>query len=87
MTSNSVTPDLLLRELVQPWCRKKNEIIHLTKLPPLLQQMITTSIPVVIRNNPDRYPYLYPTNTSHILAHKLSDPNWVKMCSNNYGDK
>ena len=88
--NKTVTPLLLYKELVlQPVCNAK--IHHLSELSsPSIERLMNT-VPGVIKNNPQRYPFLFPAkqyldtasigDTERENLWKMSDPLTLRNVS------
>ena len=60
LKQGNVNPSVLFKEVVHPWCRRKNAAKHVHLLSQHEQDIILRSIPGVVKANPGRYPFLYP---------------------------
>ena len=93
--NRSLTPTLLYEELVlQPICNQK--IDHISILSSRSIDLLMDAIPEVIKNNPLRYPFLFPKASGddgmgYEMLWKMSDPDELRnatLCaSNNYHNK
>ena len=85
LLSRSVSPTLLLRHAIVPWCKRGHAGVHADSLVPAAREALEASIPRVVRQNPDRYPFLLPGRITdprnRPVAAVAADPRWSDLCS------
>ena len=85
LLNRSVSPTLLLRHAIVPWCKRGHAGVHADSLVPAAREALEASIPRVVRQNPDRYPFLLPGRITdprnRPVAAVAVDPRWSDLCS------
>jgi len=100
--TSSFTPELIFRHTIHPWCPQgahgvsTYESMHVHSLSQEAQSFVYSSLPRLVREQPDRYPFLLPgpffsregsakeaaaRNTSITgLFHECGKAEWVNLC-------
>ena len=82
--TKNVTPDLIYRTSVKPWCHKRHTAVHVTQLSQRAQALIHYAIPHIVKDNPRSFPFVRPTtekgDPSTGLFRLCADPAWTRLC-------
>lgn len=87
----NVTPELLFSETIFPWChcdgfkcpKHAGKAVYIGHFSNEIKLMIESSIPDIVRKNPNRYPFLLPGNASSSrggLFDICSKEEWLLQC-------
>jgi hypothetical protein len=89
--TKNVTAELLFDSSVKPWCSRKKKgkampgMIFVSSLSEEVQLLVNESIPWIVREYPEKFPFLVPGHLKHRLStlgvlSQTLDPNWRNLC-------
>ena len=84
----AITPELIYRHTVLPWCPRGGEnkaAVHVSSLPLAQQVIVNASIPRLARMYPGRFPFLLPgdngdAHTAGLMA-PTGEKKWGELCN------
>jgi hypothetical protein len=77
-----ITPELIFESTIFPWCNPTNPAVHVQELSPEARQIVLETVPWVVRNNPQYFPFSNPKGTLSTtgLFAKCATERWAAEC-------
>jgi hypothetical protein len=80
----NIQPADIAHASIHPWCHGTNPAFHSSRLSKTSQALLNDAIPLIIRENPDSFPFLLPgMATADQLDQSVAvtgDPAWIQKC-------
>ncbi len=81
--NGAVTPELIFKTTIFPWCNSENPAVHVSQLSAEARQIVEAAVPWVVKNNPAYFPFSNPSTnlaTTGLFA-KCASTDWAKECT------